>query len=54
MLIFLAVQYGFQLHVDVEAAFSNGNLQQDVYMAQPEGFVIEGWKNLDYKMKHCL
>ena len=55
MLIALAVQYGLQLHqMDIEAAFLNGDLQEDVYMTQPEGFVIEGRENLVCKLKRSL
>ena len=55
MLITLVVHYGLQLHqMDIEAPFLNGDLQEDVYMTQPEGFVIEGRENLVCKLKRSL
>ena len=36
--------------VDVKTAFLNGNLEEDIYMQQPEGFVVGRKDNLVYKM----
>lgn len=54
-LIALAAQQGLKLHqMDVTAAFLNGKLDEEVYMKQPEGFVIQGKEELVCKLKHSI
>ena len=46
MLIALAAVYDLQIHqMDVKTAFLNGDLQEEIYMEQPEGFVVPGKVN---------
>ncbi|KAF3634704.1 hypothetical protein FXO37_26347 [Capsicum annuum] len=41
MLIALAVAYDLQIHqMDVKTSFLNGDLEEEIYMEQPEGFVV--------------
>ena len=54
-LISMAVQYGMQLHqMDVETAFLNGLLSEEIYMKPPEGFVKPGQEHLVCKLKHSI
>jgi len=54
-LITLSVQYGLELHqVNINTAFLNGELEEEVYMRQPEGFVAEGREHLVCRLKKSL
>ena len=55
LLIALAAQNQWQIyHLDVKSAFLNGKLDEDIYVEQPAGFVIEGADNKVYKLKKAL
>lgn len=48
LLLALAVHKAWEVHhLDVKSAFLNGDLMEEVYVSQPEGFVK---KNEEYKV----
>lgn len=45
-LIALAASKGWEIHhLDVKTAFLHGDLKEEVYVSQPEGFLINGKDN---------
>jgi len=45
----------FEIHqMDVKTAFLNGELEEDIYMDQPQGFVQDGKEHLVCKLKRSL
>ncbi|KAF2360595.1 Reverse transcriptase RNA-dependent DNA polymerase [Trinorchestia longiramus] len=51
----LAAKHNLQLHhLDVATAFLNGELSEEIYLTQPEGFVSEGNENLLCKLSKSL
>ena len=55
MMLALAVQHDLELHqVDVTTAFLNGTLEEEVFMKQPEGFVVPGSEELVCRLKKSI
>ena len=51
----LVAHYDLELHqMDVKTAFLNGNLEEEVYMTQPEGFSVEGKEGMVCKLKKLI
>ena len=40
--------------LDVKTTFLHGDLEEDLYMIQPEGFIVQGQENLVYKLRKNL
>lgn len=55
LLLALAAKSEWEVHhLDVKTAFLNGEIREDVYVAQPEGFVKEGKEDMVYKLLKAL
>ena len=55
LLLAFAVQHDFLIHqMDVETAFLNGKLDEEIYMQQPEGYVKPGEEHLACKLEKSL
>ena len=55
LIIALAASNGWEVHhLDVKTAFLHGELKEDVFVVQPEGFIIEGQEHKVYKLKKAL
>jgi hypothetical protein len=51
----LVTHYDLELHqINIKTVFLNGDLQESVYMAQPEGFAIEGKENMGCRLKKFI
>jgi hypothetical protein len=55
LLIALVAHEGWEVHhMDVKSAFLNGDLQEDVYVEQPAGFIVASKEHKVLKLKKAL
>lgn len=55
LIIGMAASLCWELHhLDVKTAFLNGDLKEEVFVSQPEGFVVKGKETKVYKLKKAL
>ncbi|KAM2628345.1 hypothetical protein TB2_001696 [Malus domestica] len=55
VLLALTAHFDLELHqMDVKTAFLNGDLEEDIYMAQPPGFVERGKESLVCKLNKSI
>jgi hypothetical protein len=55
LLLAVAATLDYEIHqMDVKTAFLNGNLDEDIYMYQPEGFVATGKEHMVCKLNKSI
>ena len=59
LLLSVAVAFDFEVEqmdvkIDVMTSFLHGDLEEEIYMKQPEGIVVKGKKELVCKLKKSL
>lgn len=55
LLLALSIKEEWEVHhLDVKSAFLNGELLEEVYVTQPEGFVKKGQEHKVYKLSKAM
>ena len=55
IIIALVAHYDLELHhMDVKTTFLNRDLEENIYMAQPKGFVMKGKERMRCRLKKSI
>ena len=55
LILSLAAQHGWEVHhLDVKSTFLNDDLQEEVFVAQPKGFIIKAQEHKVHKLSKAL
>jgi hypothetical protein len=55
VLLSLASSHGLLVHqMDIKTTFLNGELEEEIYMTQPDGFVVKGQEDKVCKLQKSL
>ena len=55
ILLSIAAHYDYEIwQMDVKTAFLNGNLKEEIYIMQPEGFIAKNQEHMVYKMTRSI
>ena len=55
LLLSVAAAFDFEIEqMDVKTSFLHGDLEEEIYMKQPEGFMVKGKKELVCRLKKSL
>jgi len=55
LLLVLAAVWDLEVHgIDIKSAYLHGELEEEIYMVQPEGFIIPGKENKVWRMLKAL
>ena len=55
ILLSIAAHYGYEIwKMDVKTVFLNGNLEEELYMMQPKGFIAKNQKHMVCKLKRSI
>lgn len=55
LLISIAAQFQWKIHhMDVKSAFLKGILEEEVYIEQPQGYVVKGHEHKVLRLKKAL
>ena len=55
ILLSIATHYDYEIwQMDIKTTFLNGNLEEEIYIMQPEGFIAKNQKHMVRKLKMSI